>query len=42
MVEEDHTGGGDGGLQLEECVQAGLDLGIPQFVSGHLKTKRFL
>ena len=40
MVEEDHAGGGDGGLQLEEGVESTLELRIPQLVRCHLRTKR--
>ncbi len=40
MVEEDHAGGGDGGLQLEEGVESSLELRIPQLVRCHLHTER--
>ena len=39
MIEEDHAGGGDGGLQLEEGVQPALDLHFTQLVGRHLSRR---
>ena len=40
MVEENHAGGGDGALQLEEGVQTTPDLRVSELVSCHLHPKQ--